>query len=170
MPPQTASDLLIPKQSFSFIFCFWTSNIKILPDPSCILARALLLLSALAALTSLTFVSGAPSSMPNKVPASPRTVRMPIAKKSRNLSRRGSIEADLSNEVNAYFVETQIGTPPQSVTIKLDTGSSDTFAFSPAGCSADSCYGGSCESIYTFSFPNLQTRENVIPIQQPDSD
>jgi len=71
---------------------------------------------------------------------------MPIARKARDLSRRNTIQADLSNGGFNYFVETQIGTPPQTVQLKIDTGSSDTWAYTPAACSAVNCQGGSCKS------------------------
>lgn len=71
---------------------------------------------------------------------------MPIARKARDLSRRNMIQADLSNGEFNYFIETQIGTPPQTVALKIDTGSSDTWAYSPAACSAVDCQGGSCKS------------------------
>ena len=109
------------------------------------MARALLLFSVLAALNSLTSVSGTPISMPSKESAAPRTIRMPIVRKARDLSRRGFIQAGLSNGEYNYFVQTQIGSPPQSVSLKIDTGSSDTWAYTPAACSAVNCYGGSCK-------------------------
>jgi hypothetical protein len=71
---------------------------------------------------------------------------MPIARKARDLSRRNMIQAGLSNGEFNYFIDTQIGTPPQTVALKIDTGSSDTWAYTPAACSAVNCHGGSCKS------------------------
>jgi hypothetical protein len=84
--------------------------------------------------------------IPDKGSDTSRAIRMPIARKARGLSRRNMIQADLSNEKVNYFIETQIGTPPQTVALKIDTGSSDTWAYTPAACSAVNCQGGSCKS------------------------
>jgi Eukaryotic aspartyl protease len=110
------------------------------------MARTLSPFSLLTTLSLVTSVFAIPMSMPDRGSDIPRTIRMPIARKARDLSRRSMIQADLSNGEFNYFIETQIGTPPQTVELKIDTGSSDTWAYTPAACSAVNCQGGSCKS------------------------
>jgi hypothetical protein len=110
------------------------------------MARTLSLFCLLTSLSLVASVFAIPMSIPDEGSDNSRTIRIPIARKARDLSRRDTIQADLSNREFNYFIETQIGTPPQTVELKIDTGSSDTWAYTPAACSAVNCQGGSCKS------------------------
>src|SRR2546421_7714363 len=114
------------------------------------MARTLSFSSLLTSLSLVASVFAIPMSMPDKGSDISRTIRMPIARKARDLSRR-SIQAGLSNEGFYYSIEAQIGTPPQTVELDIDTGSSDTWVYTPAACNAVNCQGGSCKS--TAEFP-----------------
>jgi hypothetical protein len=109
------------------------------------MARTLSLFSLLATISLVTSAFAMPISMLDRGSEISRTIRMPIARRAHDLSRRNMIQASLSNGGFNYFVETQIGTPPQTVSLKIDTGSSDTWAYTPAACSAVNCQGGSCK-------------------------
>ncbi|KAK4169245.1 putative aspartic-type endopeptidase opsB [Cladorrhinum sp. PSN259] len=56
------------------------------------------------------------------------------------LRRRGSLEVGLDNEETLYFINSTVGTPPRSVRLHLDTGSSDLWVNTPASslCSQNS--------------------------------
>jgi hypothetical protein len=114
------------------------------------MARTLSLFTLLAIISLVTSAFAIPTSMPDRGSEISRTIRMPIARKARNLSRRNMIQAGLSNGGFNYFIETEIGTPPQTVSLKIDTGSSDTWAYTPTACSAVNCQGGSCKSTTSF--------------------
>lgn len=67
------------------------------------------------------------------------------------LSRRSdTFTSNLMNNVSAgaYVTTVEVGTPPQAVTLQLDTGSSDTWvaASNASVCSNGGCFYGSCES------------------------
>lgn len=55
----------------------------------------------------------------------------------------------LENQLMAYLVDLSIGSPPQTVQLVLDTGSSEIWAYSSGACT--SC-GGTCECIHTLLF------------------
>jgi hypothetical protein len=64
-----------------------------------------------------------------------------------HLRRRqsGTVRADLSNEISLYLINVTVGTPPQSFSLQVDTGSSDVWF---AANSADVCQrdnGANCE-------------------------
>lgn len=56
-----------------------------------------------------------------------------ILKNSRGLGRRGTILESLGNNVTggSYQAVVQVGTPPQTMTLAIDTGSSDVWVLSP---------------------------------------
>lgn len=108
-------------------------------------AKVLLAASALAAC-----VQAAPASSLTKRTAVPKTVRMPISKHVKTISKRQSFQtASLNNQVYRYTIQVEVGTPPQTISLELDTGSSDTWVFSDAGCSDVTCVGGYCEYLQT---------------------
>ncbi|EGS22932.1 uncharacterized protein CTHT_0014100 [Thermochaetoides thermophila DSM 1495] len=63
------------------------------------------------------------------------------------LNRRGTFAENLINNVagGGYFIEVQIGTPPQPVTMLLDTGSSDAWVLSRE---ADLCKSRELQELY----------------------
>lgn len=109
------------------------------------MARISALFSAWGVIALLAPVLGAPVSLLEMDSALPGMIALPISKKSRSVSRRDGILADLSNQEYYYSINVGIGSPPQSISLGLDTGSSDTWAFTPSACSAVSCIGGSCK-------------------------
>ncbi|KAB5570156.1 aspartic peptidase domain-containing protein [Coniochaeta sp. 2T2.1] len=71
--------------------------------------------------------------------APPRVVSLDIERNKRSnpleqhqLRRRGSVQATLDNEETLYFLNATLGTPPQSVRLHLDTGSSDLWVNTPS--------------------------------------
>jgi Eukaryotic aspartyl protease len=113
--------------------------------PSSRMARVSLLFSAWAAITLFAPVRGTPVSLLDNRSAAPGVVAMPISKRSRSVSKRDGVQVDLSNQETYYSINVGIGSPPQSIYLDLDTGSSDTWAFTPSSCSSVSCVGGSCK-------------------------
>jgi hypothetical protein len=62
-----------------------------------------------------------------------RVVPMSISKatpEQMGLDRR-SFPAILSNNRTAYYTKIQVGTPPQTVTLHVDTGSADLWYYTP---------------------------------------
>jgi len=56
----------------------------------------------------------------------------PPAVSKRHLSTRATITESLANNFTgqSYMAEVSVGTPPQSITLAIDTGSSDTWLLS----------------------------------------
>jgi len=86
--------------------------------------------------------------------SAPKAVPMQFAKSRRApaLSRRAStLPVTLGNAVtdNLYYVNASVGTPPQTVQLQLDTGSSDVWMFGPRSCDSTTslCLGGACKWI-----------------------
>lgn len=63
---------------------------------------------------------------------------------------RDTIDETLENLVNRYKTSITLGTPPQSIKVQIDTGSSDLWVFESTAeqCAADhNCPDGFCESL-----------------------
>jgi hypothetical protein len=127
------------------------------------MARASQLLSVWAAIALLTPVLGTPVSLPVKRSASPGVLAMPISRKSRSISKRDGFQVTLSNEEYYYSMSVGIGSPPQSISLELDTGSSDTWAFSPSACSSVSCVGGPCKCTTSLTIPLAHSLRRLYP-------
>ncbi|OAG36152.1 hypothetical protein AYO21_09692 [Fonsecaea monophora] len=69
------------------------------------------------------------------------SLRLPVRKShvTRDLQRRW-VSATLQNADYSYLVDLDIGTPAQTITLSIDTGSSDIWVYGPGSCSA--CTGG----------------------------
>lgn len=52
-----------------------------------------------------------------------------------------------AREVGLYYVNASVGTPPQTVSLQIDTGSSDIWMFGINSCNTSTslCLGGVCE-------------------------
>jgi Eukaryotic aspartyl protease len=61
--------------------------------------------------------------------------------------KRATILENLSNEISLYSANVTCGTPSQSFTLQIDTGSSDTYLMSSAApdCERGNCLGGTCK-------------------------
>lgn len=81
----------------------------------------------------------------------PGTLHFDIARSEEpSLRKRGStVTADLYNEleVGIYLINVTIGSPPQTMSLHLDTGSSDTWVVSSnnTACQGGECLLGSCK-------------------------
>ena len=80
-------------------------------------------------------------------------VQLDVARRGtpEGLSRRSeSFTTNVMNNISdqAYMATVKVGTPPQTVTLQLDTGSSDTWvpATNASVCNGGGCYYGSCKS------------------------
>ena len=73
-------------------------------------------------------------------------VRLPLRRSINPIDnhRRRQLPVTLENNEVSYLVDLEVGTPPQSVTLSIDTGSSDIWVFAPEGC--NDCNGGVCKS------------------------
>lgn len=72
---------------------------------------------------------------------------------SRHLSRRATYAHQLANNITGggYFADVQVGTPGQTVTMVLDTGSSDAWVIKPI---ADLCVSSALQQQYQDSCSN----------------
>lgn len=88
--------------------------------------------------------------------ATPGTIQMGISKdrKTAALQRRGggTVQATLNQPSSKlqYNVDLQVGTPGQTITVQVDTGSSDVWFPDSSACvklssGGTSCDGGSCK-------------------------
>ena len=90
-----------------------------------------------------------------------RYVENPIAHdQARALRRRaGTVSVPLQNEETLYFMDVTIGTPPQSLKMHIDTGSSDLWVNTPSSslceessspCTAAGTYSANSSSTYQY--------------------
>jgi hypothetical protein len=86
-------------------------------------------------------VQAAPASISTERHAGPGMIRMPISKQAGSLSKRNKYPtAKLQNLGKMeYMIKVEIGTPPQTTYLQLDTGSSDTWVLAPSGCAGSLC-------------------------------
>ncbi|POS83292.1 hypothetical protein EPUL_006316, partial [Erysiphe pulchra] len=95
----------------------------------------------------------------------PRVVQFPIERKrhilnpvSRDrLRRRGAVKGDLDNKDTLYLFNVSLGTPPQTIRLHLDTGSSDLWVNTPKSelcskglrpCTSTGMYSANASSTY----------------------
>ncbi|KAH8673662.1 aspartic peptidase domain-containing protein [Xylariales sp. PMI_506] len=76
------------------------------------------------------------------------------------LRRRGTVETTLDNEETLYFVNVTMGTPPQSLRLHLDTGSSDLWV-NTAGSSLCSKKSSPCSFAGTYDANASSTYEYI---------
>src|SRR5665213_2052134 len=66
---------------------------------------------------------------------SARTVKMPLTKiNTRGPSKRQTINMNLEDDRNVYLVTAKVGHPGQTVSLAVDTGSSDIWMMAPGVC------------------------------------
>ncbi|KAK5443304.1 hypothetical protein LTS15_010839 [Exophiala xenobiotica] len=64
---------------------------------------------------------------------------------NKRLPQRGSVKRDgvlpvtLINDAISYDIEVEVGTPPQTLSLQLDTGSSDLWVLTPGACDTTTC-------------------------------
>ncbi|KAK4661855.1 uncharacterized protein QC763_708310 [Podospora pseudopauciseta] len=97
----------------------------------------------------------------------PRVVGMDIQRRTPKnplhrdqLRKRGSVEVDLDNQETLYFINGTIGTPPKSLRLHLDTGSSDLWVNTPSSslCTQSSA---PCKYAGTYSANGSSTYEYI---------
>lgn len=90
-----------------------------------------------------------------------------ILKNSRGLGRRGTILESLGNNVTggSYQAVVQVGTPPQTMTLAIDTGSSDVWVLSPDAQICESSFeSGPGECFWgTFDLNSSSTFDDILP-------
>ncbi|KAL8414783.1 hypothetical protein RB594_005840 [Gaeumannomyces avenae] len=92
--------------------------------------------TCIAAATALLWTATEATSIPRRRSGTPAPKVLGISTERRAISdplghdrirRRGTVEASLSNQETLYFANLTIGTPPQSLRLHVDTGSSDLW-------------------------------------------
>ena len=88
----------------------------------------------------------------------------------RLVGRANTVQADITNEVLLYFINITVGTPPQSMSLQLDTGSSDIWFPSAQSniCqdNAQACTFGSYD--LTSSSTGTELQKDAFQIQYVD--
>ncbi|KAH8600857.1 aspartic peptidase domain-containing protein [Bisporella sp. PMI_857] len=96
-------------------------------------------------------------SLQQKSDGRPKVVGLPVQRRSHpdpvardRIRRRGTVSATLDNLETLYFANVSVGTPPQSVRLHIDTGSSDLWVNTPKSevCLSE---GGPCDSSGSYS-------------------
>lgn len=79
-------------------------------------------------------------------------VRVPAPDNSttNSIAKRSAIPLALSNQVYQYLATFDLGTPEQSVTAQIDTGSSDLWVYGPKSNAPGASYDPSKSSTYTY--------------------
>ncbi|EXJ89647.1 hypothetical protein A1O3_02714 [Capronia epimyces CBS 606.96] len=86
------------------------------------------------------------------------TLSLPFRRRpSALISRSSYLPTTIDNHQLSYLVSVGVGTPPQSLYLSLDTGSSDTWFFSPQACTTGHCAGGTFDSSTSSTFTDLST-------------
>lgn len=98
-------------------------------------------------LVSVLTVFASPLALREAVHAPAGMVRMPFSIQRRHggLAKRQTVASSISNELalNCYTIGVTVGDPPQSISLELDTGSSDTWMYGPDTCAAEGNEGPS---------------------------
>ncbi|KAJ9604867.1 hypothetical protein H2200_010982 [Cladophialophora chaetospira] len=85
-----------------------------------------------------------------------RSIRLPLRKATNGPKIRSrQIPATLKNNDYNYLIDLEVGTPAQSITLTIDTGSSDVVIFEEGSCST--CEGGSYDPSESSSLVNENT-------------
>ncbi|GAB7366023.1 hypothetical protein MBLNU230_g7346t1 [Neophaeotheca triangularis] len=100
-----------------------------------------------------------------------KNVPDPIARDQRRWNRRNwkrqdddsTVRVELDNEVTLYFMEMEIGTPPQRMRLHLDTGSSDLWVNVDDSELCGNEYRELCQEAGTFNPDRSSTYEVVEP-------
>jgi len=80
--------------------------------------------------------------------AEPKVVKLDIAGRPKEtLRKRETYGVTIGNAFShgLYYVNASVGTPPQTVQLLIDTGSSDVWMFGPNLENCQECLGGICE-------------------------
>jgi hypothetical protein len=98
------------------------------------------------------------------VAADPKVVHFPIARGQRSLplsasTKRDDVISPLTNADYFYYINITIGTPPQSIALDIDTGSSDTWVISSADSSDCAFFAGCYLGIYN---PNASSTYTLL--------
>ncbi|EMC94055.1 hypothetical protein BAUCODRAFT_124789 [Baudoinia panamericana UAMH 10762] len=103
-----------------------------------------------------------------------KVVSMPLGRvaKRSGIQKRSPQSVTLGNAQNVglYYVNASIGTPPQQISLQIDTGSSDVWFFSAAaakGCKT--CAGGSYDATKSSTYELLAQGEFSISYVTPGS-
>ena len=88
----------------------------------------------------------------------PKVVRMQTSRVQprSTILKRAPLSVTIGNEplIGLYYVNASVGSPPQTVQLQIDTGSSDVWMFGPQSCntSTSQCLGGTCELHYSYTY------------------